>query len=78
MTLGEEFSGLLPGRAAVQSAAAGGGCGRGHTGDPCPMEPVQAAVPRAGRPRLARNVVVVVSFFQDAASELVYPVLPLF
>jgi len=32
------------------------------------------------RPKLPRNVVVLswVSFFQDAASELVYPVIPLF
>ncbi len=32
------------------------------------------------RPRLPRNVVVLswVSFFQDAASELVYPIMPLF
>src|SRR5919197_1147746 len=34
----------------------------------------------AARPRLPRNVVVLswVSFFQDAASEMLYPVLPLF
>jgi MFS family permease len=44
------------------------------------MEPTEATVPPTGRPRLPRNVVVLswVSFFQDAASELVYPVLPLF
>src|SRR5437588_1609111 len=32
------------------------------------------------RPRLGRNVIVLswVSFFQDAASEMLYPVLPLF
>lgn len=42
--------------------------------------PTRAAVPPAGRSGLPRNVVVLswVSFFQDAASELLYPVLPLF
>lgn len=48
--------------------------------DPAAAGPGRAhlPVPRAGR--LPRNVVVLglVSFFQDAASELVYPVLPLF
>jgi MFS family permease len=44
------------------------------------MEPTEATVPPAGRARLPRNVVVLswVSFFQDAASEMLYPVLPLF
>jgi MFS family permease len=44
------------------------------------MEPVEASVRRAGRPGLSRNVVILswVSFFQDAASEMLYPVLPLF
>jgi MFS family permease len=38
------------------------------------------SVPPSAGPRLSRNVYVLsaVSFFQDAASELVYPVLPLF
>jgi MFS family permease len=37
-------------------------------------------VPPRTRPRLGRNVVVLswVSFFQDAASEMLYPILPLF
>src|SRR6266511_2937720 len=44
------------------------------------MEPVEPSAPPAGRPRLPRNVVVLswVSFVQDAASEMLYPVLPLF
>jgi MFS family permease len=44
------------------------------------MEPSDATASRVGRARLPRNVVVLswVSFFQDAASELLYPVLPLF
>ena len=39
-----------------------------------------AAVPDGTRPRLSRNIYVVslVSFFQDAASEILYPVLPFF
>src|SRR6266508_1628011 len=44
------------------------------------MEPVEPSAPPAGRPRLPRNVVVLSwgSFVQDAASEMLYPVLPLF
>jgi MFS family permease len=44
------------------------------------MEPSDATARPVGRARLPRNVVVLswVSFFQDAASELLYPVLPLF
>jgi len=41
---------------------------------------VASAVPKTSAERLPRNVVVLswVSFFQDAASEMLYPVLPLF
>lgn len=43
------------------------------------VEPL-APCPTLRRPRLPRNVVVLswVSFFQDAASEMLYPILPLF
>jgi MFS family permease len=42
--------------------------------------PTPSALLMAERPKLPRNVVVLswVSFFQDAASELLYPVMPLF
>jgi MFS family permease len=54
--------------------------GRGLIGEACRVEPAEASLPPAGRAGLPRNVVVLswVSFFQDAASEMVYPVLPLF
>ncbi|MCX7622049.1 MAG: hypothetical protein N2037_14555, partial [Acidimicrobiales bacterium] len=44
------------------------------TNDPTP------APPRTGRGRLSRNIYVVsaVSFLQDTASEILYPILPFF